>query len=124
MVMQIPDDDVFDELVGKALQSFPKKYLEKMDNVAIVYADVPSEAQRQQVGLRPDQTLLGLYEGVPLPARQGLTKVLPDKITLFKLPLVAQCQTIDELAEQIRHTLWHEMAHYFGLDHPQIHALE
>src|SRR4029079_6512735 len=102
----------------------PKKYTSKLDNVAIVYADQPTPQQRQELQLRGNQTLLGLDQGVPLPARGGATKLLPDKITLFKLPLAAHSQTLTELEENIRHTLWHEMAHYFGLDHKRIHELE
>jgi len=122
--MQIPTDDEFDTLVSNALDSLPQKYTDKLDNVAIVYADEPTPQQRQQLNLRCDQTLLGLYEGLPLPARNGVVKLLPDKITLFKHPLANNSQTQKELQENVRHTLWHEMAHYFGLDHPRIHELE
>jgi predicted Zn-dependent protease with MMP-like domain len=65
-----------------------------------------------------------LYEGVPLPARGGMTKLLPDKITLFKIPLAMHSPDHAALQENVRHTLWHEMAHYFGLDHKRIHELE
>jgi predicted Zn-dependent protease with MMP-like domain len=74
--------------------------------------------------LREDQSLYGLYEGVPLPQRQGQNRIFPDKITLFKNPLAAECSTIPEFLEQIRHTLWHEIGHYYGLDHKRIHELE
>lgn len=122
--MQIPTDDQFDQMVGQALDSLPKKYTDKLDNVAIVYADDPTPEQRHQLQLRGNQTLLGLYEGVPLPARGGMVKLLPDKITLFKNPLTNNSQDLKELQENIRHTLWHEMAHYFGLDHKRIYELE
>lgn len=123
--MQIPTDDEFDELVSQALDSLPKKYTERLvGTVAIVYADEPSAAQRQAVNLHPNQTLLGLYEGVPLPARGGMTKIVPDTITLFKVPLTMQSRNQQELQANVRHTLWHEMAHYFGLDHQQIHERE
>lgn len=122
--MIAPSDAEFDQLITKALASLPNKYTSKLQNVAILYEGEPSSEQRQQLQLRGDQTLLGLYEGVPLPARSGTTKLLPDKITLFKLPLTAHSNTTAELAENIRHTLWHEMAHFFGLDHKRIHELE
>lgn len=123
-MVPVPTDDEFDQLVSDALDSLPKKYTSRMDNVAIVYADEPTLQQRQQANLRPDQTLLGLYEGVPLPARGGMTKLLPDKITLFKLPLAYRSHDHKNLQENVRHTLWHEMAHYFGLDHKQIRERE
>ena len=122
--MTVPTDDEFDQLVSRALDNLPEQYTSRLNNVAIIYADEPTPLQRQTLKLRGDQTLLGLYEGVPLPARGGQTKLLPDKITIFKLPLTAHSRTPQELAENVRHTLWHEMAHYFGLDHKRIHELE
>lgn len=92
--------------------------------MAIVWQDEPTPAQRKQLELRNDQTLLGLYEGVPISARQGLDRILPDKITLFMGPLCRQSQTLSQLREQIRHTLWHEIGHYYGLNHDQIANLE
>lgn len=118
-------DPQFDELITKALDSLPQKYIQKMQNVAIVIADEPTREQRQKLALRCDQTLFGLYEGIPLTQRgMGYNLVLPDKITLFKRPIVAASPTSKALQEQIRHTLWHEIAHHFGLDHARIHALE
>jgi predicted Zn-dependent protease with MMP-like domain len=70
------------------------------------------------------QTLYGLYEGVPLPQRQGMTHYGPDKITIFKGPMQEDAESLDDLREMVRHTLWHEVAHYFGLNHDQIHELE
>jgi predicted Zn-dependent protease with MMP-like domain len=86
--------------------------------------DVPTEEQRVRLNLYPNETLFGLYEGVPLPQRGGMTKLLPDKITLFKLPMLSVCTSYDELKEMIRHTIWHEVAHYYGLNHKRIHELE
>ena len=122
--MQIPTDDEFDQLVSNALDSLPKMYTSKLNNVAIIYADEPTPTQRQTLQLRNDQTLLGLYEGVPLPARGGMSKLLPDKITLFKIPLAMKSQSHQDMQENVRHTLWHEMAHYFGLGHKRISELE
>lgn len=122
--MNVPSDDQFDRIVSAALDTLPQDYVKRLKNVAIIYADEPTMQQRQQSNLSDNQTLLGLYEGVPLPARGGATRLIPDKITIFKLPLVAQSRTSAELAENVRYTLWHEMAHYFGLDHKRIHELE
>lgn len=122
--MNMPSDDEFDTLVSDALESLPKKYTERMKNVAIVYADEPTAKQREELKLHCSQTLLGLYEGVPLPARGGVQPYLPDKITIFKIPLVMYSKDEKALKENVRHTLWHEMAHYFGLNHKRIHELE
>jgi predicted Zn-dependent protease with MMP-like domain len=102
----------------------PKTHIDKLKNVALLLEDDVSEETRQNVGLHPNQTLLGLYNGVPLARRQGMAPVLPDTITLYKRPILASVHTMEGLKEQIRHTLWHEIAHYYGLDHPQIHELE
>lgn len=122
--MQVPSDEDFDKIISKALDSLPEKYTSRLENVAIVYADEPSPEQREQLNLRDDQSLYGLYQGVPLPMRGGVVKLLPDKITIFKIPLFNSSRDNEELLKNVRHTLWHEMAHYFGLDHKRIHELE
>lgn len=117
-------DERFQELIDQALGELPGEHVKSIKNVAILYADVPSPEQRQKLELRQDQTLLGLYEGRPLSQRQGMPRTLPDKITLFKLPLASRVTNELELKEEIKHTLWHEIAHYYGLDHEQIAAKE
>lgn len=102
-----------------------KTHMAAIKNLAIVYADEPTERQRQELQLLANETLFGLYEGVPLAHRQGaINNYPPDKITIFKNPMLAYVHTVAELEEQVRHTLWHEVAHYFGLNHEQIHKLE
>jgi len=119
------DDQEFEQLIGQALDELPEKYTSAMDNVAIVYADIPTPAQRQELQLRCNETLYGLYQGVPLPQRgSGYNLVLPDKITLFKEPLLAGSVSPAALRANIKHTLWHELAHHFGLNHARIHELE
>lgn len=117
-------EDRFQELINQALDSLPGEHAKNIRNIAILWEEDPTPEQRQKLKLRHDQTLFGLYEGVPLPQRQGMEALYPDRITLFKRPL--EWSTNDEagLQEQIRHTLWHEIAHYYGLDHPRIHELE
>ncbi|HET7059765.1 MAG TPA: metallopeptidase family protein [Candidatus Saccharimonadales bacterium] len=117
-------DEKFQELINQALTELPSEHVQNIKNVAILYEDAPTPRQREELKLHCDQTLLGLYEGIPLSRRQGMTRVLPDKITLFKKPLESQANTEAGLRETIRHTLWHEIAHYYGLDHNKIHELE
>ena len=118
------DDEEFQRLIDEALGELPGEHVKNIKNVAILYEDVPTPEQRQKTKLGPYQTLLGLYEGTPLSQRQGMTRLLPDKITLFKLPLQQHANTPDGLKEQIKHTLWHEIAHYYGLNHAKIKELE
>jgi predicted Zn-dependent protease with MMP-like domain len=122
--MENISDEHFQELIDRAFESLPRTHRDQVKNVAILFADAPTPEQRIELQLRHDQTLLGLYQGVPLSARQGRPSMLPDRITLFKLPLQMQARTEPELYEAIRHTLWHEIAHYYGLGHDKIHELE
>lgn len=107
------------------MDELPQEYIRGLKNVAIVMADEPDEHQRAKLKLRGDQLLLGLYEGVPLTARGGnLSGFYPDKITLFKFPILMVAHDEHSLFEQIKRTLWHEIAHYYGLDHDRIDYLE
>lgn len=123
-MMRFISQEEFDEIVAGAIDSIPQKYLSRLENIAFIVEDDPSLAQRQRLGLRPFETLFGLYEGAPLPTRFGQTKILPDKITLFKKPLLEASIDKNELRERIKNTIWHEVAHYFGLDHKRIDDLE
>lgn len=114
----------FAAMMEAGLASLPGEHARTIENIAIVWQPEPTAAQIVQLELRHDQTLLGLYEGVPLSARQGMTPVMPDKITLFKGPLERYSTSLKNLEEQIRHTLWHEIGHYYGLNHDRIRELE
>lgn len=118
-------DEEFDRLITKAMDELPQEYIEGLDNVAIVYADDPTEEQKVRMKLDHNHLLLGLYEGIPLTQRgNGYSFVLPDKITLFKHPILAVVSDEDELFEQIKRTLWHEMAHFYGLSHERMDELQ
>ena len=122
--MELSDEE-FDRLISKSMDDLPQEYIKGLNNVAILYADDPDEYQIQKSGLREGNILLGLYEGIPLTKRGGnYTFVLPDKITLFKHSILMVSRDPQELFEQIKRTLWHEIAHYYGLDHERIHELE
>jgi len=117
-------DDQFQTMINQAAARLPEPHKSQIQNVALLYADEPSAEQATQIGLRQDQLLLGLYEGVPLTKRQGVQPHLPDKITLFKNALQLLSTDDNDLQQRVYHTLWHEVAHYYGLDHPAIHELE
>jgi predicted Zn-dependent protease with MMP-like domain len=122
-MVTISNDD-FQHLINEALEELPGAHVKNIKNVAILYEEEPTPEQRKQMQLTPDVTLLGLYQGTPLTQRQGATHLMPDRITLFKGPLTRQSRDLHELKEQIKHTLWHEIAHYYGLDHGRIRELE
>ena len=118
-------DEQFASLIAEAMDEFPEKYTNALDNVAVVYDDEPSSEQRQEMKLRKHETLFGLYQGIPQTGRgAGYNLVLPDKITIFKKPITHASRNMTELKANIKHTLWHEIAHHFGLDHDRIHSLE
>lgn len=122
--MDITDQE-FDQLVTRAMDELPQEYITQLDNVAIVYADEPTDEQIQRMKLDNNHLLLGLYEGIPQTQRgSGYNLVLPDKITLFKKQILATVQSKDALFEQIKRTLWHEIAHHYGLGHDRIDELE
>jgi predicted Zn-dependent protease with MMP-like domain len=118
------NDDEFHQIVADAIDAIPPLYQKYLQNVAFIVEDLPTPEQRVKLNLYPNETLFGLYEGVPLTGRSGMTKLLPDKITIFKQPLESVSQNLDDLRERVRHTVWHEVAHYYGLDHKRIHELD
>lgn len=118
-------DEKFDALISRAMDELPQEYIRDMQNVAIVMADEPDEYQQLKSGVRAGHVLLGLFEGVPRTAQTGNESgLLPSKITLFKHALLAVTQDEHSLFEQIKRTLWHEIAHYYGLDHEHIDSLQ
>ena len=118
-------DQEFDALITRAMDELPQEYIKGLDNVAILYADEPTEHQQKKQDRQHGNLLLGLYEGIPLTQRGGTyTFVLPDKITLFKNAISLISHSPEQLFENVKRTLWHEIAHYYGLDHDRIDWLE
>ena len=109
------DDEKFKQLVSEALDSLPKEFAEKMNNVSVTFEDVPSEYQLRKSKLPPWALLLGLYEGVPQTKRGNYYSSLPDKITIFKNAILRVSQTEEQVRAQVRATVIHEIGHHFGL---------
>ena len=106
----------FDRLVDMAIAAIPARFRAALDGVAIVIADEPSPHQRRENGLAPDETLYGLYEGVPLSEWGGAWLPVPTRIVLFRLPLEGDFPDPDDLADEVRITLLHELAHHLGIE--------
>lgn len=128
--MSITDEE-FDRIISEAMDELPQKYIEGLNNILITYEDNPSPQQRKELHLRCHETLFGLYQGMPLTKRPAADSILggnimrlPDKITIFKKPILDHTNSLAEFKAQVKHTLWHEIAHYYGLDHDRIHKLE
>lgn len=123
--MREVSDEQFSALISQAMDELPQEYIRGLQNVVITYDDEPSPQQREEMKLKQYESLFGLYQGVPLTKRgAGYNLVLPDKITIFKLPMLQATHDEDSLYAQVKHTLWHEIAHYYGLDHDRIHEIE
>ena len=104
----------FEELVADALDAIPPELGRLMDNVAVLVKEGS-----------PGSTLLGRYDGIPLTERdagyEGM--VVPDRISIFRQPILAACEDEDEVLEQVRITVVHEVAHHFGIDDDRLHEL-
>ncbi|HZP40715.1 MAG TPA: metallopeptidase family protein [Candidatus Binatia bacterium] len=115
----------FEALVADALDGIPEEFARHLENVAVVIEDEPSPALLARMRLDPRRaTLFGLYEGVPLDGRPyDYAGNLPDRITIFRGPLVRACATRQALEREVRKTVVHEIAHFFGLDDARIRRL-
>lgn len=128
----------FDTLVAEGYELLPQWVREKIRNVALLTEDEPSEEDRRAQGLHDDETLLGLYKGIPLTARgegYGIGMVLPDTITLYRFPIldaaeedVGPAASDEEYLARVRkivaETVWHEFAHHFGMDEHEVQERE
>ena len=119
------DRERFEWLVAKAVQALPKEFIARLENIDVVVEDWPTVDQLARAGLRHGQTLLGLYEGVPLTKRgRGYGLVPPDKITIFKKPIEAKCRHDAEITAEIHRVVKHEIAHHFGIGDTRLEQIE
>ncbi len=105
----------FDRLVDRAIASIPARFRAALDGVAVVIADEPTPEQLRENGLGRGETLYGLYEGVPLDEWGGDWLPVPTRILIFRLPLEADFPDPDDLADEVRITVLHELAHHLGI---------
>jgi len=122
------DSKEFEKLVQEGFLLIPEKFRERIRNVALLVEDEPSEVVRRQEGLVGDETLLGLYQGIPATVRgdsYGVGPTLPDTITLYKLPIEEEAKgTPGGIRTVVAETIWHEYAHHFGMDEEEIRFRE
>jgi predicted Zn-dependent protease with MMP-like domain len=114
----------FRELVRQAVAAIPPELRARVHNVDIVIERRPTALDRKAAGLRRGQTLLGLYHGIPLTHRgENYNLVLPDRISIYQEPIEQRCANDDEVREQVRKTVLHELGHYFGIDDDRLDEL-
>lgn len=111
----------FDGLVQQAYRQLPASVRQTLDNVDISVEECPSPEDFD--ALSEEATLFGLYTGVPLTERAGYEPTLPDRIIVFRRPILESCATTEEVVQEIRITLWHEVGHFLGLDEDDLHRL-
>jgi predicted Zn-dependent protease with MMP-like domain len=117
--------DYFEELVERAIEKIPRRFRRRLKNVAFVIEHEPSPAHRARAGLRSGSILLGLYEGRPLPSRSVFESFAwPDRITVFQGPHERMAVNREHLARLVEDTIWHEVAHYFGMDERRVRVAE
>ncbi len=113
----------FADLVNRAIEGIPSPFREAMSEVAIVIDDWPSDEQLLDNGLSLDDDLYGLYEGVPRTEFQADWLMVPNRITLFRAPLQEDFPDADQLADEVRITVIHELAHHMGIDDDRLEEL-
>lgn len=129
------DSNLFEKIAEEEFARIPERFMKRLHNVALLIEDEPSEEVRRLENLGPGETLLGLYRGIPATLRGDFySGVLPDTITLYRLPLLEEAEAILEdrrpgeyanaVRLAIRETLWHEIGHYFGMSEAEIHGRE
>ena len=111
--------DQFDSLVAMALDGLPEDFARLLDNVAVVVEEEPSDELLREMGIDsedPDRDeLLGLYQGVPLSDRDSTYAQLPDRVTIYRRPILDICSTRRDVMREVRETVMHELGHHFGL---------
>jgi len=119
------DRERFKWLVARAVDSLPREFRTKLENIDVVVEAWPTQDQLAKVGLRRGQTLLGLYQGVPLTRRgRRYGMVPPDKITIFQKPIEAKCRYEAEIMAEIQKVVRHEIAHHFGIGDARLRQIE
>ncbi len=106
----------FERLVGEALDGLPAEFAEALENVAVVVEDEPDPDVLDEMGMDEEEELMGLYLGVPLPERGSQYQALPDRIAIYRGPVLRLCRSRGEVVREVRDTVVHELGHYFGLE--------
>ncbi len=122
------EDLPWERYIEDGVRALPESFRARIVNVALLLEDEPSDEVRIREGLSEYETLLGLYQGVPLPERgdgYGIGPTVPDTITLYKNPILEEAaHDPEQVARVVKETIWHEFGHYFGLDEHEVRARE
>lgn len=107
----------FEALVVEAIEGIPEMYRDSLDNVEVVVEEFPDKWTMDSAGIASPYNLLGFYHGIPRTHRtQNYNLVAPDKISIYRKPIMAQCRNDEEVRAMVHRVVRHEIAHYFGID--------
>jgi predicted Zn-dependent protease with MMP-like domain len=121
---RLVDSERFEQLVIRAVESLPEEFRERMENIDVMVAGEPTRSQLSKAERNRGETLLGLYEGVPLTERTyNYGFVVPDVITIFQGPIESICKNDNEIVDEIRKVVRHEIAHHFGISDDRLREL-
>jgi predicted Zn-dependent protease with MMP-like domain len=119
------DRAAFERLVERALRKLPRRFRERLANVAVVVEEWADDETLEEMGIEPPDTLYGLYRGTDITRRDSsYGGVLPDVITIYRGPIQEDCDSLEEMEGLVRDTVVHEVGHYFGLDDERLAELE
>jgi predicted Zn-dependent protease with MMP-like domain len=114
--MRVPPEE-FAALVEQALAGLPEEWADLLDNVAVMVEEEPDPEDLEAMGMDPEEELLGLYQGVPLDQRDSFYMgALPDRVVLYRGPILRACDNRRDVIREIRDTLVHELGHHFGME--------
>lgn len=114
----------FEKLVQESLSELPEEFQEKLENVAVVVEEWPTQEQLASLGIRPPTTLFGLYHGVPKNKRGSYYSALPDKITVFAGPILSVSPSPEAAKARVKQVVQHEIAHHFGFSEEKVREAE
>ncbi len=115
-MMRIPPEE-FEALVEKALDGLPEEFADLLENVAVMVAEEPDPEDLEALEMDPDEELFGLYQGIPLDERTSFYQgAMPDRVFLYRGPILRHCESRRQVIREIRDTLVHELGHHFGLE--------
>lgn len=118
------DHETFEKFIQNGIELLENDIRKAMSNVSIVVQDFASPEQIRKMRMKHGQMMLGLYEGVPTTRRRNYSGVLPDKITIFKIPLLRLARSEQHLAQIVADTVWHEVAHHHGMNEEEVRKAE
>ena len=117
--------EAFTRLVEEALTEIPKRFRDEMKNVAVVVEDEPPQHILAELEIEPEDSLFGLYQGIPLPERSWAHgNTLPDRISIYQRPIEEACEDHEDIIVCVAETVIHEFGHYFGLSEEEIEEIE